>query len=135
MEPPRPSATGYRHGDHKYLEGTQYSSRDKHQVKSLRAITQEFAGSPAGVCGISSGSLRDLLRDLSGFPAKPHIGSSGRLPGADRPRGVLARQSQRVDGDPPTSRAENSSWLTPQLTEVECFPPKETLPAMWEYFT
>ncbi|KAI8487076.1 hypothetical protein Bbelb_351460 [Branchiostoma belcheri] len=36
---------------------------------SLRDITREFAGSSAGVCGISCGSLRDLLRDLSGYPA------------------------------------------------------------------
>ncbi|KAI8484906.1 hypothetical protein Bbelb_373130 [Branchiostoma belcheri] len=33
---------------------------------------------------------------------------AGRLPGADRPRGVLARQSQRTSGDPPTSQAAKS---------------------------
>ncbi|KAI8485199.1 TOM1-like protein 2 [Branchiostoma belcheri] len=105
-----------------------YSSRDKHQVP--REIPREFAGYHAGVCGIFCGSLRDLLREFAGSPAgfigisrgtksspatpifgKPHVDSSGggagRLPGADRPRGVLARQSQRADGDPPTSRPAN----------------------------
>ncbi|KAI8516710.1 hypothetical protein Bbelb_052910 [Branchiostoma belcheri] len=44
-----------------------YRSRDKHQVP--REIPREFAGYHAGVCGISCGSLRDLLREFAGFPA------------------------------------------------------------------
>ncbi|KAI8511951.1 Peptidase domain containing associated with muscle reproteinration 1 [Branchiostoma belcheri] len=45
---------------------------------------------------------------------------AGRLPGADRPRGVPVRQPQRADGDPPTSRAAEELMLRPETPPEDC---------------
>ncbi|KAI8501985.1 metalloendopeptidase [Branchiostoma belcheri] len=67
---PRPQYGGtYCVGESKIYRmcNIQYRSRDMHQVP--REIPREFAGYHAGVCGISCGSLRDLLREFAGSPA------------------------------------------------------------------
>ncbi|KAI8485779.1 Titin-like, partial [Branchiostoma belcheri] len=91
---------------------------------SLRDITREFAGSSAGVCGISCGSLRDLLRDLSGYPAgmqTPSVGPGVPTPRRHRNRTSPAAAAALADSPAPTDHV--AFWRANHSAQMGTRPP------------